>query len=523
VYWRDSKFRKSEAMGKLRTAILPARIELRLLALMLVLVVAVGASALLVGPRDSAEAALFCINDSAGANDEPGQKDLTQMCFESPTGTPLTQHITWNWDELGTSGANSLDACALFDTDTDGNANFAVCENTNNNPAVHFDTITYTCNDTRADRCAGKQNAPGDASMCSVTQTNTDPFPEGDFVPRDVTADCNVVLSDVGATSSVLLNVCSYPSGEPNSDPSDCVVAPDLPTLTLVKVVTNDNGGTRTVADFPLTATGPTTITGVSGTAAVTSVRVNPGTYVLSETTQTGYTASAWSCTAGTLTGSSLVLSFAQNATCTITNDDQAATLIVTKVVTNDNGGTKVCADFSFSVNAAVAVPFEADCSNQQTVNAGTYNITEPAVAGYTTTFNNCSNVVIPNGGSATCTITNNDNISVPTFSTLIVPNDQATLGNFVTGAPNAAAATITFNLYGPTDPTCAGTPAYTQTITGITAGGTYVTTNTTFAIPLTGTGVWRWSVAYSGDQFNAPAESACGTERFTVAYGLPE
>ena len=35
--------------------------------------------------------------------------------------------------------------------------------------------------------------------------------------------------------------------------------------------------------------------------------------------------------------------------------------------------------------------------------------MTEPAVAGYTTTYQGCANIVLPLGGSATCTITNND------------------------------------------------------------------------------------------------------------------
>ncbi|MGO4780012.1 hypothetical protein AB4084_31525, partial [Lysobacter sp. 2RAB21] len=78
-------------------------------------------------------------------------------------------------------------------------------------------------------------------------------------------------------------------------------------TLTLSKTVTNDNGGTATINEFPLTATGPTTITGVSGTTPVTNAAVAAGTYVLSEPNVNGYTAGAWNCTAGALNGDSLV------------------------------------------------------------------------------------------------------------------------------------------------------------------------------------------------------------------------
>lgn len=67
-------------------------------------------------------AAPICVTDTAGANDEPGQKDLTKLCVDY-AGVPTTVSTVWNWDDLGTSGANTLDACNLFDTDGDGNIN----------------------------------------------------------------------------------------------------------------------------------------------------------------------------------------------------------------------------------------------------------------------------------------------------------------------------------------------------------------------------------------------------------------
>ena len=95
--------------------------------------------------------------------------------------------------------------------------------------------------------------------------------------------------------------------------------------------------------------------------------------------------------------------------TCTITNDDQPGTLTVTKNLINDNGGTLACPDFVFQVDGGPSIPFEADCSNDVTVNAGNHTVTETAVSGYTTTYANCTAVAVTNGGSATCTITNND------------------------------------------------------------------------------------------------------------------
>ena len=56
------------------------------------------------------------------------------------------------------------------------------------------------------------------------------------------------------------------------------------------------------------------------------------------------------------------------------------------KVVINDNGGTKVASDFSYTLNGDTR-SFDADGQNDLTVNAGTYNVTEPPVAGYATTY----------------------------------------------------------------------------------------------------------------------------------------
>jgi hypothetical protein len=118
-----------------------------------------------------------------------------------------------------------------------------------------------------------------------------------------------------------------------------------LPSLTLVKTITNDNGGAAALASFPLTAAGPVTITGVSGAAAVTSQLVPVGTYALSETTLPTYAASAWSCTAGTLAGANLTLAAGQTATCTINNNDIAPTLTLRKTTT---GGVNT---FAFTGN----------------------------------------------------------------------------------------------------------------------------------------------------------------------------
>jgi uncharacterized repeat protein (TIGR01451 family) len=181
------------------------------------------------------------------------------------------------------------------------------------------------------------------------------------------------------------------------------------PSLTLVKEVVNDNGGKALPSSWTLTADGPTGFSGL-GPSVSSGPGFDQGSYDLSESGPAGYDASDWDCTGESqVDADTVVVGLGDDVTCTIVNDDRAAALIVRKVVVNDNGGTKQAQDFSFRVNLGAAQPFEADGQNDLVVAAGTYNVTEPAVAGYTTSYSNCSNLVIPNGGSATCTITNND------------------------------------------------------------------------------------------------------------------
>ncbi len=188
------------------------------------------------------------------------------------------------------------------------------------------------------------------------------------------------------------------------TDLADPSCASFKPKLTVTKVVVNDNGGSAVVSDFPLFVNETSVTSGAQNT-------FDAGVYTVSETSNSAYM--------GTITGDcnaqgSVTLAAGDIKSCTITNDDKPGTLIVKKVVVNDNGGTGVANNFSFSVNGADAVSFEADGQNDLSVNAGTYSVTESAATGYTTTYDNCTEVSLANGGTATCTITNNDIAPIP-------------------------------------------------------------------------------------------------------------
>lgn len=184
-------------------------------------------------------------------------------------------------------------------------------------------------------------------------------------------------------------------------------------TLTLVKKVVKDNGGTAAATDWTLKATGPTTVSGVTGSAAVTNASVNPGKYDLSEFGgPDGYTASNWVCNGGYQSGASVTLSAGQNVTCTITNDDKPGTLIVKKHVINDNGGKKQASDFTMKVTGTdVSSSSFAGSESGVTVtlDAGAYSVDELSDLGYQKLLGSGCYGTIKNGETKTCVITNND------------------------------------------------------------------------------------------------------------------
>jgi Domain of unknown function DUF11 len=182
----------------------------------------------MLGPATlSASAALVYSNDEQGPNDEVGQSDLTRLGVDS-SGLPATMHVSWSWDVIALPGANTADACALFDTDNDGRVNFSLCVTVVGSPAAQTTAspILYGCGDDSVDRCTSPAPVASFGSTCSVSQTATDPFPDGESSPADTTATCTIGLADVGGSNAKLANTCSYPSQVPNSAPRDCVLVP---------------------------------------------------------------------------------------------------------------------------------------------------------------------------------------------------------------------------------------------------------------------------------------------------------
>jgi len=283
--------------------------------------------------------------------------------------------------------------------------------------------------------------APGDNKTCTVTNDDKAPkltlvktvinnnggtkqvsdfplFVNGSPVTSGgvTTLSANVLYtatetSDPGYAASAWGGDCA-PNGTITLAPGDnktCTITNDdkATTLTLIKTVINDNGGTKQVSNFPLFVNGsPVT----SGGATTLSANV---LYTATETSDPGYTASAWGgdCAPnGTIT-----LALGDNKTCTITNDDKAPKLILVKTVINDNGGTKTPSDFSLFVNGSpvttgVAVTLSANVL---------YIATEAPAPGYTASAwgGDCAAngaITLAPGDNKTCTITNDDNATIP-------------------------------------------------------------------------------------------------------------
>src|SRR5205807_2295019 len=114
-----------------------------------------------------------------------------------------------------------------------------------------------------------------------------------------------------------------------------------------------------------------------------------------------GYTATLSAGCAGTIAAG-------EQKSCTITNDDQPAHLLVKKHVVNDSGGSKTAADFSISVSGGAPTPASfagSESGTQVTLNAGTYAVDETPVFGYLMTQSpDCTGTILP-GDNKTCTV----------------------------------------------------------------------------------------------------------------------
>ena len=222
--------------------------------------------------------------------------------------------------------------------------------------------------------------------------------------------------------------------------------------LIVIKHVVNDNGGGANASQFTMTINGLTADGGNSFPGAE-SPGTNktfhaPGSYNVTETGPSGYTASFSA-------GCSGMLAAGQTKTCTVTNDDKPAHLIVIKHVVNANGGKAKASQFSMKINGIGVqgtnpFPGAEAPGTDKTVNAGSYTVTETGPSGYLAFPSADCSGTIANGQTKTCTILNHDIAPRLTIGywknhlSQVSPLLPQKLGNYTVGT--TAQATAVFN-----------------------------------------------------------------------------
>ncbi|NLW92156.1 MAG: DUF3494 domain-containing protein [Syntrophomonadaceae bacterium] len=200
-------------------------------------------------------------------------------------------------------------------------------------------------------------------------------------------------------------------------------------TLNIIKHVINDDGRIAVADDFSLhvknSAGNDVAASPKPGAESPgNTYRLPAGTYIVSEDTHTGYTASY---SGSSDSNGEITLASGDNKTVTITNNDIAsavvpsapATLRIIKQVINDNGRTAVASDFSLHVKNSAGKDVPASPApgaglpgNTYTLPAGTYVVSEDNHIGYTASFSGSDSngkIILTAGDNKTVTITNND------------------------------------------------------------------------------------------------------------------
>ena len=339
-----------------------------------------GMALLLAGFSSLATAAPMCFSDVDGPNDPPGdgQGDITRFCLDN-ANLPTSFDVYMQWDDDGFNGANTGDACALFDTDGDpsGNIDYAICISVGGKPgSLAAGPLVYSCGNTDPDRCTSPGTiSPSAGTTCSASVQSDDPFSAGDDHPDDTVGVCTIDPTDIPA-GAVRTNLCSFPSINPNSAPKDCVGAIGGGFINIVKVADPDDG-----SNFNFTLDGQTYTISGSGAQSV-SLTANQ-TYSVAETVPANWALSTASCVdnrtglpVGSFdniaTMSGLALGASDDFTCTFSNTKNFVDLVLAKSVsdsTPDEGDT---------------VTYTLQLTNNGPVAATAINITDIVPSGVT-------------------------------------------------------------------------------------------------------------------------------------------
>jgi uncharacterized repeat protein (TIGR01451 family) len=394
-------------------------------------------------------------------------------------GTAVSSGPPGSWTVVAQNGGQNLDAldvtayalCAAATTTP--TADLSLTNSGSPDPVAAGSTLTYT-----------------------LTASNAGPSPATDATVTD-TLPSGTTFVSAASTSGT----CTQSSG---------VVTCNLGTLA--------SGGSATMTVKVV----PTSTGSIHADASITAVETDP------------HTANN-SATATNTVGSPV-------ADLSITNDDSpdpvaaGSTLTYTIVVTNggpdpSTGGvvtdtlpaTATFVSATGTTGSCGQTSGVVTCFTGTLANGATSTITlkvTPTVAGpLSDTASVSGNESDPNGGNNSALASTTITKASPTLTTQA--SAATTVGQPLTDVATLAAGsgptgTITFNLYGPSDTSCAGPTVFSTTKT-VTGNGSY--TSAPFTSNALGT--YRWVVTYGGDASNnSTAPGTCGDSTESTAVG---
>jgi peptidoglycan/xylan/chitin deacetylase (PgdA/CDA1 family) len=377
----------------------------------------------------------------------------TPSCSTFPSNDYIDSNVTGNRESVNLDLSSIANGATITGVDV---SVWYSAQNTNDGGTFKtFARLDNVDTDASADLVAN-----GTSSSCSHNSTQT--IDVADVVKSGTTNLQIGVVKTATDTSTVRVGairaVVTYTAVADTTPPSVAINQSSGQTdPTSASPVNFTVVFSESVADF---ATGDVTLSGTAG-ATTANVTGSGTTYNVAVSGMTASGTVIAAIAAGKANDAAGNDSLASTSTDnTVTYNLPPTTLIVNKVVVNDNSGTKVASDFSFTLDAGAPVAFLAGGSNSLTVSAGTHSIAEPTVAGYTATFGNslnsnanCNNLNIPVGGTITCTITNDDNAPdyVPVTGNVIGnPSFEAGSGNNATSwSTNSDGVTAAFSITG--------------------------------------------------------------------------
>jgi Prealbumin-like fold domain len=305
------------------------------------------------------------------------------------------------------------------------------CTFTNSRQAAHLKVIKHVINDNGGDAVAGDFTMnvtggnPAPASFAGAESPGTDVT----INPGDYSVDEN---DDVAGYTKTLGEGCSGTIAAGQTKTCTIINDDQAATLNVIKHLINDNGGDAVAGDFTMNVTGdnpdPDSFPGAEDPGI--EVAINPGDYSVDENDDVaGYTKTLGEGCSGTI-------ALGEHKTCTVINDDQAASLTVIKHVINDNGGGKGAGDFDLSVTGNNADPasFKGDENGTPVaIEPGHYTVDETELPGYTKSFDGECDANIALGEHKTCTVINDDQPGKIVVRKLVKPANSSTSFSFQT------------------------------------------------------------------------------------------